>query len=156
MRQKQHNSQSLPKYPRNWCVVCVLHLLFAELPDRQDVLAHQWVQQRWHLEMGHQSGSCLSLSWLRGQQPGQRRRVAVAITSDCWWEHDQLCRRQRQKQERRLINTAAIGQITKRKWQQLNPPPKWRKIRAKISSNIFQSDPLPFSCVFNRSIQFYY
>lgn len=32
---------------------CVVYLLFAELPDRQDVLAHQQVQQRRGLEVGH-------------------------------------------------------------------------------------------------------
>lgn len=40
----------------------VLYLLFAELPDRQDVLAHQQVQQRGGLEVGHLSSSHRSLS----------------------------------------------------------------------------------------------
>lgn len=69
----------------------VLYLLFAELPDRQDVLAHQQVQQRGGLEVGHLSSSHRSLSWLRGQQPGQRRRVAVTVTNGSWWEHNHLC-----------------------------------------------------------------
>lgn len=68
--------------------------------------------------------------------------MAVAITCACWWEHDQLCRRQRQsqKQERRLINTVPISKITKKRSKQTVEHckvTKWRKIRAKISSNIF-------------------
>lgn len=44
---------------------CV-YLLFAELPDRQDVLADQWVQQRRHLEVGQLSSRNLTCSRLRG------------------------------------------------------------------------------------------
>lgn len=41
---------------------CALHLFFAELPDCQDVLANQWVQQRGHLKVGSLQNSCRSWS----------------------------------------------------------------------------------------------
>lgn len=72
--------------------LCVAYLLFAELSDRQDVLAHQWVQQRRGLQVGQRSSNKLSCSRLRGQDPGQRRRVAVTIASAGRQKHNHLCR----------------------------------------------------------------
>ena len=49
---------SLHKHQLCFCVF--VYLLFAELPDGQDVLAHQRVQQRRGLEVGHLSRGELS------------------------------------------------------------------------------------------------
>lgn len=69
-----------------------MYLLFAELPHRQDVLADQWVQERRRLEVRQLSNRKLSWPRLRGQEPGQRRRVTVTITNSWRWKHDHLYR----------------------------------------------------------------
>lgn len=61
--------------------IFMLYLFFGELPDCQDVLANQWVQQRGHLEVGCLPNHCGSWSRLWRQQPGQRRRVSVPIAT---------------------------------------------------------------------------
>lgn len=73
-----------------------LYLLFAELPDCQDVLANQGVQQRGHLQVGGLPHGCKSWSRLWGQQPGQRRRVseAIATADHRLGNHEHLCREQ--------------------------------------------------------------
>lgn len=55
--ESQTSPSSFFRYPAG-----CLYLLFAELADRQDVLAHQQVQQRRGLEVGHLHSSRWSLS----------------------------------------------------------------------------------------------
>lgn len=55
------------------------------------MLAHQQVEQRGGLEVGHLAAQQGSGSRLRGQQPGQRGGVAEAVGRTGWGQRRHVC-----------------------------------------------------------------